>query len=804
MPKHPDFEQIYQNFISQYGEEQGTNYYYAWLNKNELDDTKPYNVEEQYFRESLRESFHWIKPQTVTELNRADPEAKYWKLRALTANMSMNLNDYRDIQKMMSAARSLSWRPLNMNHDHNQWLPFPDARVHFATFEDNAVECIIRIPNYLDEVQRKLDSGEIVHPSIEGFPLEGYGATSLEGFNPEEYTFTALALLEKGIQLPGDPLTTIDPLTESVQHWMTPINESLGHSLVESLKRRKKMKEQTTVEPTEFSDEERAKRHYELSDEQWNILTPEEQQDLISKLPRKAEETPPATAGVVEQTETDEHGCVKGKEHWDGEACVANEVAEQLSPELEVTAAPEEQSVDADSLPPEIPVCDPGTHWNPEQMKCVPDEVPTGETAGADATTPGPEQTMPLTTEAIIKVVEGMVEQEDNEYWGGRGPGYDNCIAYFTTDEGWSEDRAKEACADIGRQTGKIPEMLLRGQAEEEHGCAEDEVYSKEQGKCIPRIQEQTEPEKDEHGCVVGKEKWDGEACVAIEPETTEKLKEQDEPVELQVQGEEIPTEPSKIPPAECEVGTHWDDSKGECVPDEPTSPEDALDVTVPEEETTLERYLKEKIALQRKHAKVLDENRELKQNAFVLNQEKSRLERKLAEARGQVAELEREQLSLMKKNADLQDDNRELEGKKGGLHSRLATRQREVNKLQEQIRDLTHQFEKCTSKRDDLNERNTHNLKELNQISNKLLQANQTLAKFQKDRTSMQKEIATLSEESARLTKDNADLSEKYAESAKKTYGYEKENVKLHSQVNELTDKLNKTKKFGKIIVKV
>ena len=41
MPKNSDFDKIYANFISKYGEKEGKNFYYAWLNKNKLDDTKP-------------------------------------------------------------------------------------------------------------------------------------------------------------------------------------------------------------------------------------------------------------------------------------------------------------------------------------------------------------------------------------------------------------------------------------------------------------------------------------------------------------------------------------------------------------------------------------------------------------------------------------------------------------------------------------------------------------------------------------------------------------------------------------------
>jgi hypothetical protein len=42
MPKSKDFQKIYTRFVSQYGEEKGKERYYAWLNKNKYDDTKPF------------------------------------------------------------------------------------------------------------------------------------------------------------------------------------------------------------------------------------------------------------------------------------------------------------------------------------------------------------------------------------------------------------------------------------------------------------------------------------------------------------------------------------------------------------------------------------------------------------------------------------------------------------------------------------------------------------------------------------------------------------------------------------------
>ena len=40
MPIHPDFQKIYNSFIKRY-KGQGKEYYYRWVNKNKLDDTKP-------------------------------------------------------------------------------------------------------------------------------------------------------------------------------------------------------------------------------------------------------------------------------------------------------------------------------------------------------------------------------------------------------------------------------------------------------------------------------------------------------------------------------------------------------------------------------------------------------------------------------------------------------------------------------------------------------------------------------------------------------------------------------------------
>jgi len=233
MPMHPDFVKILSRFKRQYGDEEGERLFYAWLNKHDLDDTKAYNIQAQ-LKECIGgicEAFNWAKP--LFALYKEDTDAKYYKTKALTANVSMNENDYRNATELARAAPTLSWRPLNMNHDHSKWLPFPEARADWAAFEDNSVETIIRIPNSLRQIQRAIENGDILHVSIEGEPRAGVHTD--EGRAPLWYNFTALALLEKDVTLPGDPLTYLEPLY---------INESMGRGLVESLSNVDKDKEE--------------------------------------------------------------------------------------------------------------------------------------------------------------------------------------------------------------------------------------------------------------------------------------------------------------------------------------------------------------------------------------------------------------------------------------------------------------------------------------------------------------------------------------------------------------------------------
>jgi len=255
---HTDFKRILTDFLSLFGGDIGRRKYDDFIRQYGLDATKSYAS--QLTRECINgicESFQWAKP--LIQYLKKDAEAKYFKVRALTATLSMNANDYSDLEEIERSARTLTWRPLNLNHDPRQMLPFPQNRVDWAEYEDKAVEAIIRIDNDQADIQDKLENGEIVNPSIEGEPRGGYRTE--DGRNvPKWYNFTALALLEKDATLPGVPTTIgFEPLF---------LNESLGHKLVASLSMERTTSEDTMSEPKEEAEIEEETEHI-LAEARW-------------------------------------------------------------------------------------------------------------------------------------------------------------------------------------------------------------------------------------------------------------------------------------------------------------------------------------------------------------------------------------------------------------------------------------------------------------------------------------------------------------------------------------------------------
>jgi hypothetical protein len=204
---HPTFERIISLFFKRYKIEEAIRKFSEFITKNGLNPTKAYNQKTQF-----QESFEWIEP--LIRPYKEDKEAKYYLVTALTADISMNNVDYGPENRLAREDSSMNWRPVNLNHDHSKWLPYPRTRVDFSAANDFSLEATLRVDNQDAWLQRMLDNGEILHPSIEGRPHPISG----------RYHFTGMALLEKGVELPGSPLSEIVPLV---------FNESIGESLCE-------------------------------------------------------------------------------------------------------------------------------------------------------------------------------------------------------------------------------------------------------------------------------------------------------------------------------------------------------------------------------------------------------------------------------------------------------------------------------------------------------------------------------------------------------------------------------------------
>jgi len=204
---HPDFQRIIGLFFKRYPVKEALEKFSKFITRNNLNPSKAYNSKIQF-----QESFEWIEP--LIQPYKQDKEAKYYLVTALTADISMNNVDYGPEDRLAREDSSMNWRPVNINHDHKRWLPYPRTRVDFSAANEFSLEATLRVDNQDSWLQNKLDTGEIMHPSIEGRPHPISG----------RYHFTGLALLEKGVELPGMPTTEIVPLV---------FNENVGRSICE-------------------------------------------------------------------------------------------------------------------------------------------------------------------------------------------------------------------------------------------------------------------------------------------------------------------------------------------------------------------------------------------------------------------------------------------------------------------------------------------------------------------------------------------------------------------------------------------
>jgi hypothetical protein len=208
MSRHPDFEKIHATFMQHYSKEPalGEERYAEWLAASGLDETKGYYAQAAE-RAKSHQSFGWAK--FLLQLVKEDKDARYYKVEALFAVESMNLDSppfTRD--EVLQSARSLTGKPSNFNHDAATFRQLADVEIVAAQCEDECVECLVRVPK-TSLLIGMIDRGEIVSVSIEGEWSHGLPGCGL--------VLTGLAWLTKNSTLPAMPLTRIVAVEQMVE-----------------------------------------------------------------------------------------------------------------------------------------------------------------------------------------------------------------------------------------------------------------------------------------------------------------------------------------------------------------------------------------------------------------------------------------------------------------------------------------------------------------------------------------------------------------------------------------------------------
>jgi hypothetical protein len=202
--RHPDFEKIHAAFMQHYSKnvQLVEERYSGWVKDSNLDESQSYYLQGAQRAAKTKQNFDWAK--LLMEFIKEDTDAYYYKVEALFPVESMNKDTppfTRD--EVLQSARSLTGKPSDLNHDHTKMLE--GVEVTAAQFEDDCVECVVRVPKtsiLVGMIQRK----EIVSVSIEGEWSHGIPGQGL--------VLTGLGWLTKETMLPGIPLTRIMPVEQ--------------------------------------------------------------------------------------------------------------------------------------------------------------------------------------------------------------------------------------------------------------------------------------------------------------------------------------------------------------------------------------------------------------------------------------------------------------------------------------------------------------------------------------------------------------------------------------------------------------
>jgi len=132
--------------------------------------------------------------------------AKVWKVEAIHVTTTRNKRKFTQTE-LAASGRSLSFRPLNINHDRNQALSFPENATLAMNFNPAtmAVEGSFRIID--PTINALIETGRIKQVSIEQIPTAGETCNAIL-CEQHGVAFIGMALLESDVT-PGDPMANI-------------------------------------------------------------------------------------------------------------------------------------------------------------------------------------------------------------------------------------------------------------------------------------------------------------------------------------------------------------------------------------------------------------------------------------------------------------------------------------------------------------------------------------------------------------------------------------------------------------------
>lgn len=132
--------------------------------------------------------------------------AKVWKVEAIHVTTTRNKRKFTQAE-LEASGRSLSFRPLNINHDQNQGLSFPENATLAMNFNpaSMSVEGSFRVVD--PAINAMIETGRIKQVSIEQIPTAGESCNAIL-CEQHGVAFIGMALLESDV-MPGDPMANI-------------------------------------------------------------------------------------------------------------------------------------------------------------------------------------------------------------------------------------------------------------------------------------------------------------------------------------------------------------------------------------------------------------------------------------------------------------------------------------------------------------------------------------------------------------------------------------------------------------------